>query len=147
MLRPFAHPIACFCAKFETGQTFSPVQTGATLLGVVASVFMQLKNLECWSCRGLNQRPHAWQPRAYPIELTGRRLNKRLCIYPFYTGRLLPKLYIDSRGDWLWKAKKIEYIKNGAVVYFGTSLVVFNPFVFVHKLWRNELMRSVSLVG
>ena len=32
MLRPFAHPVACCCAKFETGQTFSPVQTNATLL-------------------------------------------------------------------------------------------------------------------
>ena len=35
MLRPFAHPD---CAKFETGKPFSPVQTYATLLGVVASV-------------------------------------------------------------------------------------------------------------
>ena len=24
MLRPFAHPVACCCAKFETGQTFQP---------------------------------------------------------------------------------------------------------------------------
>ena len=32
MLRPFAHPVACCCAKFETGQTFSPVQTDVTLL-------------------------------------------------------------------------------------------------------------------
>ena len=36
MLRLFAHPVACCCAKFETGHTFSPVQTDATLLGVVA---------------------------------------------------------------------------------------------------------------
>ena len=37
MLRPFAHPVACCCAKFETGQTFSYVQTDATtptMLGV-----------------------------------------------------------------------------------------------------------------
>ena len=47
-------------------------------------LFSQLKNPECWSGRGLNQRPHARQPRAYPIELTGRRLNKSLCIYSFY---------------------------------------------------------------
>ena len=32
MLRPFAHPVARCCTKFETGQTFSPVQTDATLL-------------------------------------------------------------------------------------------------------------------
>ena len=32
---PFAHPD---CAKFETGQPFSPVQTYATLLGVVACI-------------------------------------------------------------------------------------------------------------
>ena len=30
MLSPFAHPVACCCAKFETGQTFSPMQTDAT---------------------------------------------------------------------------------------------------------------------
>ena len=24
MLRPFAHPVVCCCAKFETGQTFQP---------------------------------------------------------------------------------------------------------------------------
>ena len=24
MLRPFPHPVACCCAKFETGQTFQP---------------------------------------------------------------------------------------------------------------------------
>ena len=24
MLRPFAHPVGCCCAKFETGQTFQP---------------------------------------------------------------------------------------------------------------------------
>ena len=24
MLRPFTHPVACCCAKFETGQTFQP---------------------------------------------------------------------------------------------------------------------------
>ena len=46
---PFPHPVACFipccCSKFETGQTLSYVQTGATtpnnvgptMLGVVAS--------------------------------------------------------------------------------------------------------------
>ena len=32
MLRLFAHPVACCWAKFETGHTFSPVQTDATLL-------------------------------------------------------------------------------------------------------------------
>ena len=32
MFRPFTHSVACCCTKFETGQTFSPVQTNATLL-------------------------------------------------------------------------------------------------------------------
>ena len=35
MLHLFAHPVAyCweFCAKFEAGQTFSPVRTDSTLL-------------------------------------------------------------------------------------------------------------------
>ena len=30
MLRPFAHPVECCCAKFEIGQTFRYVQTDAT---------------------------------------------------------------------------------------------------------------------
>ena len=30
MLLAFTHPVACCCAKFETGQTFNPVQTDAT---------------------------------------------------------------------------------------------------------------------
>ena len=32
--------VACCCAKFETGQTFSPVQTGATMLAS--------KSRHCW---------------------------------------------------------------------------------------------------
>ena len=32
LLRPFAHPVACCCAKFETGQTLSYVQRDATEL-------------------------------------------------------------------------------------------------------------------
>ena len=49
MLRPFAHPVVCCCAKFETSQTISYVKTdatipnivGPTMLGIVASVFTQ----------------------------------------------------------------------------------------------------------
>ena len=42
MLRAFAHPVACcwesLCrAKFETGQTFSPVQTNAMILQCVSN--------------------------------------------------------------------------------------------------------------
>ena len=40
------HVVVCCCAKFETSQTFSPVQTDATSLGVVASVCTQL-NIPC----------------------------------------------------------------------------------------------------
>ena len=31
-LHTLLHVVGCCCAKFETGQTFSPVQTDATLL-------------------------------------------------------------------------------------------------------------------
>ena len=30
---------------------------------------------------------------------------------------------------------------NGAVVCFGSSLIVHNPLFFVHQLWQNKLMR------
>ena len=30
MLRPFSHPVACCCAKFETGETLTYVQMDAT---------------------------------------------------------------------------------------------------------------------
>ena len=40
MLCPFEQPVACCCAKFETNQTFSPVQTDATLLAK--------KSQHCW---------------------------------------------------------------------------------------------------
>ena len=54
MLRPFAHPIACRCAKFETGQTFQPTtpnisfvpwspKRSATMLDPFAQLF-----LHCW---------------------------------------------------------------------------------------------------
>ena len=48
MLRPFAHLVACCCAKFETGQTFSFVQTDATTPINVGS---------CWPTMF---RPFAW---------------------------------------------------------------------------------------
>ena len=38
--------VACCCAKFKTCQTFSTVQTGATLLGVVSSVCRKLNSRE-----------------------------------------------------------------------------------------------------
>ena len=65
MLLPFAHPVECCCmllrvagrccAKLETGQTFSHLQTdtttpntvGPTMLGVVASVSTQLNTGSC----------------------------------------------------------------------------------------------------
>ena len=53
MLRPFAHPVGCCCAKFETGQTFTLVQTNATLLAY--------NSQHCWEllrpfARSLNVR-------------------------------------------------------------------------------------------
>ena len=46
MLRPFAHPVACCCAKFETGQTFQPTTpniVSATMLDPFAQLFQH-----CW---------------------------------------------------------------------------------------------------
>ena len=54
MLRPFTHPVACCCAKFETGQTFQPTtpnisfvpwspKRSATMLDAFAQ-FLQ----HCW---------------------------------------------------------------------------------------------------
>ena len=42
MFRPFAHPVACCCAKFETGQTFSYVQTGTTATNIVGGCCVRL---------------------------------------------------------------------------------------------------------
>ena len=44
MLRPFAHPVACCCAQFETGQTFSYVQTDATTPNIVFFFFLYVNN-------------------------------------------------------------------------------------------------------
>ena len=43
MLRPFAHPVACCCAKFETGQTFQPTTPNISLFLDRRSVAQQ-----CW---------------------------------------------------------------------------------------------------
>ena len=54
MLRPFAHPVACCCAKFETGQTLQPTtpnisfvpwspKRSATMLDPFAQLFQH-----CW---------------------------------------------------------------------------------------------------
>ena len=54
MLRPFAHPVACCCAKFKTGQTFQPTtpnisfvpwspKRSATMLDPFAQLFQH-----CW---------------------------------------------------------------------------------------------------
>ena len=40
ILCPFAHPVACCCAKFETGQTFSYVQMDTTTPNIVGQ--------KCW---------------------------------------------------------------------------------------------------
>ena len=51
------HAVGCCCAKFETGQTFSTVQTGATLLAN--------KSQRCWEllrpfARNLKQLEHTF---------------------------------------------------------------------------------------
>ena len=51
------HVVGCCCAKFETGQTFSTVQTGATLLAN--------KSWRCWEllrpfARNLKQLEHSF---------------------------------------------------------------------------------------
>ena len=62
MLRPFAHPVCCVrvgsCwAKFETGQTFSYVQTDAKTPNIVGS------------CLPTMLRPFAWDSRCLQVHL------------------------------------------------------------------------------
>ena len=52
LLRPFAHPVACCCAKFETGQTLSyKIQRDATVLEIAVChffpVFSFLPRIAC----------------------------------------------------------------------------------------------------
>ena len=64
----------------ETGPTvFRPYPKRLeSLTFTKAALSPQLfKDPECWSGRGLNQRPPARQTGAYPTELAGRRLNHR----------------------------------------------------------------------
>ena len=64
MLCPFAHLVACCCAKFETGQTLSYVQTdattpnivGPTMLGVVGPTMLRPF---AWGFRSQNSK---WPP-------------------------------------------------------------------------------------
>ena len=50
--------VACCCAKFETGQTFSPVQTDATLLDVVVCCCASLKPIKLLApCK---RTQHCW---------------------------------------------------------------------------------------
>ena len=46
----------------------------------------------------------------------------------------LQVVIIVSRGDWLGKPANIKVENNGAVGYVGSSLTVYNPLFFVHKL-------------
>ena len=52
--------VACCCAKFKTCQTFSTVQTGATLLGVVASVCRKLYSRELFLSKCLPIHVHMY---------------------------------------------------------------------------------------
>jgi len=47
MLCPFAHLVACCCAKFETGQTLSYVQTDATTPNIVGSTMLGGVGQQC----------------------------------------------------------------------------------------------------
>ena len=69
------------CKGCETGPTVYRSYPRRLESLTVCSIFTNealssqlLKDSECWSRRGLNQRPPARQNGAYPTELTGRRL-------------------------------------------------------------------------
>ena len=64
MLRPFAHPVACCCAKFDTGQTLSHLQTDASIPNNVGS---------CWPT--LLLRPFA---RGFKLSVNGSN-NSQQC--------------------------------------------------------------------
>ena len=43
MLRPFPHPVACCCAKFETGQTFQPTTPNISFV-----LWSPKRSAQCW---------------------------------------------------------------------------------------------------
>ena len=87
--------VACCCAKFKTCQTFSTVQTGATLLGDVASV--------------------CTQPYSRELFLSNVFLSMCICMHNLWKDkRQIPRR--TSRGL-LWKLKQNTY-QN---VQFGNS--------------------------
>ena len=70
MLRPFAHPVACCCAKFETGQTLQPTtpnisfvpwspKRSATMLDPFAQLFQH--------CSGATHAHYAWITKTYEL--------------------------------------------------------------------------------
>ena len=69
MLRPFPHPVACCCAKFETGQTFQPTTPNIFLFHDRRSVAQQ-----CWirlhsssNIVGAAHAHYAWFTKTYGL--------------------------------------------------------------------------------
>ena len=54
---------------------------------------------------------------------------------------ILKPVTIVIRGDWLWKAAKINDKNNSAAVYVQSTVKVHNPLFSVGKLLRNKLMQ------
>ena len=81
MLRPFAHPVACCCAKFETSQTFQPTTPKFLLFCDHRSVAQQ-----CWirlhsssNIVGATHAHYAWFTKTYGL-------------YPSHDARQVPTL-------------------------------------------------------
>ena len=109
MLRPFPHPVACCCAKSETGQTFSYVQTDATtphivgpiMLLVVASVCtllptwaQQLPTLLGKQCS--NNAPKSKQHKFFP-----KNTENGLTFLSNSPTKFFKKMYGDQFGEFV----------------------------------------------
>ena len=82
MLRPFAHPVACCCAKFETSQTFQPKTPNISLVP--------------WSPKG---SATMLDPFAQLLQLFG------WAAHAHYTW----SLWRQQRNDFSWLYAKINY--------------------------------------
>ena len=115
--------VACCCAKFEIGQTFSTVQTGATLLGVVASV-----------CRKLYSRE---------LFLSNVFLSMCICIHNLKTDkRQIPRR--TSRGLlWELKQKTHQNVQFGWFysVCFQSKILIIIPLFQSLQFWKWPMSR------
>ena len=88
MLHPFAHPVACCCAKFETGQTIQPITPNILLFSDRRSVAQQ-----CWihlhsssNIVGATHAHYTWITKTHGLYLSHNALQVPTCwelLHPF----------------------------------------------------------------